>query len=617
MLQYCSGYNLICRQKKKGVNKMQEIWTVYNKGADFKGIGEHLEMDPVLVRVMRNRDLTTEEEMKCYLGRTDFAGYDKNLLKDVDKASSLILAALQQRQRIRIIGDYDVDGITSSYILLKGLGRIQQVCKTEDGYVDYVIPHRMKDGYGLNRRLIEEAHEDGISLILTCDNGIAAVEEIALAKEFGMTVVVTDHHEVQETLPAADAIVNPKQKDCSYPFAQICGAVVAYKLIARLYERVSLPEGELELFHPYIAMATVCDVMPLRDENRYIVKQGLACLEKRWQQGSLEPGLTALIAENQLVDSRITAATLGFVLGPCLNAVGRLSTAVWGLKLLLEEDEKRAAWRAKRLTQMNAIRKEMSQNYEKKACELAVSTEYEKDRVLVLYLPKCHESIAGIVAGRVREYTGKPTLLITDSREKGIVKGSARSIPEYDMFASLLRQKELLLKFGGHKMAAGFSLYRENLEKLRSLLNQEAQLSDDDVAVKRHIDVVMPVEYITETLVSQMEQLEPFGNGNERPMFAVRRLCLKRGKICGKKNNVLRLTFVTERGKTVNGVFFSDMPQRLLDPVEEQCGEPIGEKLKQGRELNLMVSVLYQPKINEFQGVRTVELRVLGMKYEE
>lgn len=600
------------------MNKMQEIWTVYNKGADFKGIAEHLNIDPVLVRVMRNRELLTEEEMKCYLGRTSFKGYDGILLKDMEKAVNLIIDKISAKCRIRIISDYDVDGIMSNYVLYQGLKRAQKQCGIEEEeYLDYVIPHRVKDGYGLNSRLIETAHCDGIDTIITCDNGIAAIEEIALAKSMGMTVIVTDHHEVQECLPAADAIVNPKQAHCSYPFSEICGAVVAYKVIEQLYYRLAIPDWELEVFHPYIAMATVCDVMVLREENRYIVKRGLEVLKRKMEQGSLEEGLQALITENELLAEQITANSFGFVLGPCLNAVGRLSSAIWGMKLLLEQDRHRAAWRAKRLTQMNTIRKEISACYEKQAYALANQPEYQKDKVLVLYLPKCHESIAGIIAGRVREHTGKPTLILTDTREAGVLKGSGRSIPEYDMFAEISRQKELFLRYGGHKMAAGFSLLHDNLEQIRLNLNQEAELTEQDIAIKRHIDVVMPVDYVGERLVGELALLAPFGNGNEQPLFAARNLLLKRGKICGKQENVLRLTFVTENGNYINGVYFSDTPEKLLEQVEEVLKESLTSRIREGREINIPVSVLYQPRINEFQGVKKIELRVLGMKYQE
>lgn len=596
---------------------MQEIWTVFNKAADFNTLAKQLKVDPVLVRILRNRDLTTYEEMAQYLGKTDFSGYDGMLLKGMAEAVPLLLDKLKAGRHIRIISDYDVDGIVSNYILYQGFTRLGRELLPEGSNIDYVIPHRMKDGYGLNVRLIEEAVEQGMDTIVTCDNGIAAIEEIAYAKKKGLTVVVTDHHEVQEQLPDADSIINPKQKDCRYPFAQICGAVVAYKLIEQLYRQCGVKEEELVPFYPYIAMATVCDVMELRDENRFIVRRGLSYMRQAFRDGKLEPGLSALMEANKLDADKLTAYSFGFVLGPCLNAMGRLSTAVWGLKLLLETSKDKAAWRAMRLTQMNEIRKTMTKQNQRMACELAEQEVYSNDRVLVLYLKECHESIAGIVAGRVREHTGKPVLILTDSKEKGILKGSGRSIPEYDMFAALSAHKELFVKFGGHRMAAGLSIEAQKLQTLCQCLNQDCTLSDKDIARKRHIDMRMPVSYITESLVLDLSLMEPTGNGNERPLFAVKGMILNRLWIVGQNKNVLKMKFLDGQGAGVSGVFFGEQPLALFEEFPDECYACIEAAAERGELVNIAMSLLYQPTINEYNGVKSIELKILAVKYEE
>ena len=596
---------------------MQEIWTVFNKAADFKALAQRVQIDPVLVRILRNRDLTTYEEMAQYLGKTDFCGYDGMLLKGMLKAVPLLCEKLKAGRHIRIISDYDVDGIVSNYILYQGFTRLRGKLSLEGSNIDYVIPHRMKDGYGLNVRLIEEAVEQGVDTIVTCDNGIAAIEEIAYAKKQGLTVVVTDHHEVQEQLPEADVIIDPKQKDCGYPFSEICGAVVAYKLIEQLYRHCGIEEEELAPFYPYLAMATVCDVMELREENRYIVRRGLSYMKQALLDGKLEPGLTALVEANNLEPEKLTAYSFGFVLGPCLNAMGRLSTAVWGLKLLLEPSRNKAAWRAGRLTQMNAIRKEMTKQNQKAACELAEQQPYSKNRVLVMYLRDCHESIAGIVAGRVREHTGKPVLILTNSRQEGMLKGSGRSIPEYDMFAALSVHKELFVKFGGHKMAAGLSVAEENLELLRQCLNRDCTLSDRDIARKRHIDMRMPVSYITEALVSELSLMEPTGNGNERPLFAVKGMVLNRLRIVGQHKNVLKMKFTDAQGNNIDGVFFGEQPLTLFKEFPKERYACVEAAIERNIPVNIGMSLLYQPSINEYNGVKSIELKILAVKYEE
>lgn len=591
---------------------MQEIWSVYNKGADFQGIAKKYGIDPVTARVMRNREVVGDEAVAKYLGEENFSGYDGALLKDMDLACEIMIEEMKKGGKIRIISDYDVDGLMSNYVLYKGLCKIYDAVNETEKKVDYVIPHRMKDGYGLNQNLIEDLVKDKITLLITCDNGIAAKEEIALAKSYGIRVIVTDHHEVQGELPKADAIVDPKRDDCQYPFKEICGAMVAYKLIEQLYKKVGIGQEWLQEFQVYIAIATVCDVMKLIDENRFIVKRGLQLLNQQLQEKTVDTGLYALIKQNQLEEKTITATTFGFIIGPCLNATGRLSTAVWGLKLLLEQRETKAQHRAKRLTQMNAIRKQLSATFEKEAYALA--EQYDKDKVLVIYLPECHESIAGIVAGRVREKTGKPTIILTKAHEKGMAKGSARSIPEYNIFAHLYEKRALLVHFGGHPMAAGMSLLEKDIESLRSQLNEECTLTEKDIAIKRHIDVVMPVSYISEALIDDLKKLEPHGNGNEKPVFAVRDVTLTGGRILGAKQNVLRLHFITSEGIRISGIYFSSQPLAILEQLEEETGMAIGEKIRTNQAFSCKTNIIYSPSINEYMGKKSVELRLISLK---
>ena len=591
---------------------MQEIWSVYNKGADFQGIAKKYGIDPVTARVMRNREVVGDEAVAKYLGEENFSGYDGALLKDMDLACEIMIEEMKKGGKIRIISDYDVDGLMSNYVLYKGLCKIYDAVNETEKKVDYVIPHRMKDGYGLNQNLIEDLVKDKITLLITCDNGIAAKEEIALAKSYGIRVIVTDHHEVQGELPKADAIVDPKRDDCQYPFKEICGAVVAYKLIEQLYKKVGIGQEWLQEFQVYIAIATVCDVMKLIDENRFIVKRGLQLLNQQLQEKTVDTGLYALIKQNQLEEKTITATTFGFIIGPCLNATGRLSTAVWGLKLLLEQRETKAQHRAKRLTQMNAIRKQLSATFEKEAYALA--EQYNNDKVLVIYLPECHESIAGIVAGRVREKTGKPTIILTKAHEKGMAKGSARSIPEYNIFAHLYEKRALLVHFGGHPMAAGMSLLEKDIESLRSQLNEECTLTEKDIAIKRHIDVVMPVSYISEALIDDLKKLEPHGNGNEKPVFAVRDVTLTGGRILGAKQNVLRLHFITSEGIRISGIYFSSQPLAILEQLEEETGMAIGEKIRTNQAFSCKTNIIYSPSINEYMGKKSVELRLISLK---
>ena len=491
----------------------EERWVVAAKRADFQGIGEKFSIDPVIARLIRNRDVITEEDINGYLNGNLEQLNNPFLMKDMEKAVELILAKIEQNARIRIIGDYDIDGVTSAYILRKGLREL-------GADVDTYLPDRITDGYGIHEGLIQNAIADGVDTIVTCDNGIAAAKEIQMAKDAGLTVIVTDHHEVpyeevngeiREILPPADAVINPKQKACPYPCKLLCGAGVAFKLICALYEKRGIAREKTYDYLDLVAVATVGDVMDLKEENRILVKEGL-----KYLRNTKNTGLQALIRANGLEDKKISAYHIGFVLGPCINASGRLDTARRSLELLQEEDPRKAAKLAGDLMAMNQSRKALTLEGVEEAIRQIDTTSLSKDRVLVVYLPECHESLAGIIAGRIREKYHKPTIVLTKG-EQG-VKGSGRSIETYSMFEALNECKELLTKFGGHPMAAGLSLEEKNVEPFREKINRLCRLTEEDLQPKVVIDVPMPISYITRELIEQLELLEPFGKGNTKPV---------------------------------------------------------------------------------------------------
>lgn len=575
---------------------MESVWKVYAKKADFEAVREKYHIDPVIARIIRNRDVTEDKAIERYLkgGLCDL--HNPHLLKDADKTVDYIIRAVEKKERIRIIGDYDIDGICSIYILLTAL-------KRAGADVDYVIPHRVNDGYGINERLIEDARKDGITTIITCDNGIAAMEQIAYAKQLGMTVLITDHHELRFTenedgtkhyiAPQTDAIVNPKQPDCSYPYEGICGAVVAWKVVTCLYERLQIPEEEINEFLKYAAIATVGDVMVLQDENRIIVREGLKQLNTT---GNLP--LSVLMEVNGIAKGALTAFHIGFVIGPCLNASGRLDTAKHSLELLCADNRKDAERLAGDLKSYNDERKNLTAQNVKAAIELIENGPQKNDNVLVVYLKGCHESIAGIIAGRLREHYYKPVFVITDAEEG--LKGSGRSIEGYHMFEALQKCGHLLMKFGGHPMAAGLSLPKENLERLRVELNENAQLTEKELTPVTWIDVPMPIDYITEELIEQMGVLEPFGNGNSKPVFADRNLRVNRLAVIGKNRNVLKCVLTNERGASISAIMFGG--EEIINPPFQNGN---------------VVSVIYYPSINEYQGRKSLqivlnEVRVTG-----
>ena len=531
-----------------------EKWVVCAKRADFQKISQEFGIDPVIARLIRNRDVEGTENIRSYLYGTLKELPSPRLLKGMDKAVEILQEKIKEHRKIRIIGDYDIDGVTSTCILLKGFQRL-------GADADTYIPDRIKDGYGIHEQLIQKAVEDGIDTIVTCDNGIAASAEIADAKERGLTVVITDHHDIpfQETengkewiIPPADAVINPKQADCAYPNKNLCGAVVAWKLIWALYEKNGISQSEVLDFTELAAVATVGDVMDLQGENRIIVKEGL-----RQLSATHTPGLRALIRANNLDGAEITAYHVGFVLGPCINASGRLDTAARSLELLCETNEEKAAELAGDLLALNQSRKAMTEKGKEEAIRLIEETGLNEDRVLVVYLPDCHESLAGIIAGRLREHFHKPSFVLTRSEEG--VKGSGRSIEAYSLYEELCKCKELMTKFGGHPMAAGLSLAGEEMiEPFRRALNDNSTLTEEDFVEKVVIDVPMPITYITKNLIRQLSLLEPFGKGNTKPLFAQKGLTVLNYRIFGKNRNVVKVQLADAGGYQMDGVYFGE-----------------------------------------------------------
>ncbi len=583
-----------------------EKWMVMVKKADFKQIGERFSIDPVIARIIRNREVIGEEAIEAYLHGDVSMLHAPESMKDITKAADLLIEKIELGCKIRIIGDYDIDGIQSTYMLAEALRK----CKAN---VDIAIPDRIADGYGLNERLITEAYEDGVDTILTCDNGIAADKVIALGKSLGMTIIVTDHHEVpyEDTeegrvyrIPDADAVVNPKQADCRYPFKGLCGAGVAYKLIQVLYDKLGRQPEEIHEFLPYAAFATIGDVMELTGENRILVKEGL----KRLQEGN-NLGLHALMSQNNLVPRDVKAYHIGFILGPCLNASGRLDTAIRALKLLQAGEEKEAVELAKDLKDLNESRKAMTQKGVEQADILAREALANNDKVLVLFLPDCHESLAGIIAGRIREKYNHPVFILTRGEEG--VKGSGRSIECYSMYEELCKVKELFTKFGGHPMAAGVSLWEENVELMRRQLNEICTLSEEDFVPKIMIDVPMPIDYITPRLVEELTVLEPFGKGNEKPVFADKNLRLLSARVLGKNGNVCKMQVESSHGTRMEAVYFGDL-EKLKNYMIEKFTPSAVKSLFQGESLqeSIYMSFVYYPEINRFNGRETLQIVV-------
>ena len=572
------------------MQKKKEIWMLQTKRADFNGLAMRLGVSPVAVRIMRNRGLLDESEMRKYLYGTLDDLYDPRQMKGMETAAGIIEKKLIEGKKIRIIGDYDIDGVCSTYILLKGFHRA-----AGNGQIDYEIPDRIRDGYGINESIIRQAAEDGIDTLVTCDNGIAALKEISIAKQLGMTVVVTDHHEVPvdaygQILPPADAVVDPKQDGETYPYHEICGAVVAWKLINVIYEDLGIPEHEWMKLLEFAAIATVGDVMKLQDENRLIVKYGLKKI------GSTKnTGLRMLVEKNNLDINNLSAYHIGFVIGPCLNAGGRLKSAKVALRMLLEQDPDRVSGLADELKELNDVRKDMTAKGETEAIE-QVERFYMSDKVLVVFLPECHESLAGIIAGRLREHFHKPSFVLTRGEQSA--KGSGRSIEAYHMYQGLCEVSDLLVKFGGHPMAAGLSIEESDIDEFRRRLNENAKLTEDDFVPQIWIDVPMPFEYVNEKIVDELKGLEPFGQGNEKPLFAQKSLTIRNVRVLGKNRNVVKLNLVTNTGHPFDGLLFADGDRFL----EEQTGQNT-------------IDMIYYPDVNEYNGTRTLQAIIKNYKF--
>ena len=571
-----------------------EKWFVAMIKADFNGIAEKYQISPIIARLMRNRDVIGDEAIDFYLNGTVEDLYDGLLMKDMDRAVDILKEKIEEGKKIRVIGDYDIDGVNATYILQQGLAGL-------GADVDTDIPDRIKDGYGLNQMLIDRALDDDVDTIITCDNGIAAMSEIAYGKENGMTIVVTDHHEVpyleengekKYLLPPADAVVDPHRADCEYPFKGLCGAAVAYKLVEVLYRVSGKPEQEVEHLQESlmenVAIATIGDVMDLVGENRVFVKKGLELLKTTKNEG-----LHALMQCTGVDTANLNTYHIGFVIGPCINAGGRLDTAKRALELLNASNRREAVTLAADLKELNDSRKEMTEEGVEEAVRQIESSSWKDDQVLVVYLPECHESIAGIIAGRIKERYYRPTFVLTKG-ETG-VKGSGRSIEAYDMFAEMSRCRELFTKFGGHKLAAGLSLEEEKVEVFRKRINELADLTEEDLQMKVSIDMRLPFPYINEELIRELKILEPFGKGNGKPLFAESKLRVIQPRIFGKNRNVLKCRLEDQQGNQMEAVYFGEVEDCLRQMEKKQ-----------------IMSFTYYPSINEYMGRRTIQLTIVN-----
>ena len=577
-------------------------WFLATKKAEFDEIGKKYGISPVLARIIRNRDIIEDADMERYLHGSLEDLYDGSLMQDMDRAVAIIKDKIREEKSIRIIGDYDVDGICSTYILKQGL----LLC---GGKADAVIPHRVKDGYGINESLIEEAHKDNIDTIITCDNGIAAAKPLEYAASLGMTCVVTDHHEIpyemegeekQFCLPPAAAVVDPKREDCSYPFKKICGAVVAWKFVLKLWEGFEINETKKRELLEFAGIATVCDIMELLDENRIIVKEALKSMAN-----SANAGLRALIRVHDLNPAKLSAYHIGFVIGPCFNATGRLDSAEKTLELLECNNDREAIFLAAELKKMNESRKDMTEKAVDEAVQIVEEKEMWKDKVMVIYLPKCHESLAGIVAGRIKEKYARPTIVLANGEE--CVKGSGRSIDAYSMYEELSKCKELFLKYGGHKLAAGLSLEEDKVEVLRKVLNENCTLTEEDMEGKIVIDVPMPLSFVTKDFLKQLELLEPFGVGNAKPIFAQKNITFLSMQKMGKNKNMAKFSVADEEGKRFTMILFRDLEQ-FLETVEQKYGRKVLQDFIGNRAgVAVKMNVIYYPSINEFRGAQELQ----------
>lgn len=585
-----------------------EKWLLRNKKVDLKAMSEKYKISQLLCKLMVNRDIIDENIINSYINPVYKYLHSPKTMKDVVIAVDIIKRKIQENKKIRIIGDYDVDGIISVFILYTAL-------KKCGANVDYEIPDRIKDGYGINENIVKVAYDEGVDTIITCDNGISAIDQIQYAKDLGLTVIVTDHHDVpfieedgvRTFLSSqADAIINPKQIECEYKFKSICGAGVAFKLMEALYEEIGMDKEECYKLIEFVAIATVCDVVDLIDENRIFVKNGLEMLNN-----SKNIGINALKKACGLEDKEITAYHLGFVIGPCLNASGRLDSAKKGLELLLMEDDEEAKNLAQEIVDLNDARKNMTKEGVDRAINIIDSTDINNDNILVVYIPDIHESLAGIVAGRVKEKYNKPTIILTKSEEG--VKGSARSIEEYNMFEGLLACKELLDKFGGHPMAAGLSLQEDKVDELRIALNNKCELTDEDLTRKIMIDSSLPLEYLNLHLIEELNVLEPFGKGNAKPIFGVKDAKITKAMLLGKDKNVLKLKLLTNNNITIDAMIFNDL-ENFESKIIEKYGNEELDNLYNKSNNNIPMDFTFYPSINEWNGNKSIQIVVNGIR---
>lgn len=580
---------------------MREKWIVETKKADFAMLSEKLEVSPLVVRCMVNRGIETEEAMQKYLRGTLEDLYHPLSMKDMEKAVEIVKQERQKGSKIAIASDFDCDGIFSGYILWLGFRKLGFDCRI-------FTPARVEEGYGLNERIIEEALAEDRTFLVTCDNGIAALPEISYAKEKGMTVIVTDHHEVQEAIPEADAVLDPKQSEETYPFDGLCGGGVAFKFICALYDAFSIPEAKKKELLEYTAIATVADVMELKDENRILVKYGLEALEK-----TDNVGLCALLEVQGLAGKKINAGHIGFVLGPCFNAAGRISTVEKSFALLMETDYEKALLKAEELKAINVERKSMTEQGTKQAFEQLEGAKIPA--VIGILLPDVHESLVGIIAGRIKEHYNHPVIVFTRV-EDGLVKGSGRSIEAYHMFEELLKCNDLMVRFGGHKMAAGMTLKEADLPELLRRLNENAALTEEDFRPIVKIDAPMPVGYVSEKLIEEFEQMEPYGVGNPKPLFAEQHFLVRRGRRLGKEKNVLKLNVINEKGNACDAIYFGNI-DKFEDFIRTEWGEDELKRMYEGRENHLDIAFTYMPTINEYQGMRSVQIQIVNYCHVE
>lgn len=581
-----------------------EKWYLKNIKADLDEISKKFNISKVLSKILVNRNIMDFNLIDSFLNPTLDKLHNPRSMKDIEKGVKIVKESILKGEKIRICGDYDQDGNSAVLTLYKGIRRC-------GGDVDYVIPDRIADGYGINERIVRQAKEDGVSLIITCDNGISAFESVKLAKELGMKIIVTDHHEVSYTedsgiieykIPEADAVINPKRPDCSYPFKKLCGAGVAFKFVQVLYEEMGVDIEESYELLEFVAMGTVCDIVDLIDENRIFVIEGLKRINN-----TKNLGLKELIKATGLDGRKISSYYLGFILGPCVNASGRLDSAEVAVKLFLTEDTVLAKKYAEKLHSLNEERKSMTEQGIKKVINQIESGEFKEDKVFVIYEPDIHESIAGIIAGRIKDMYYRPTIILTESNEENVLKGSGRSIEEYNIFQEISKCKDILLKFGGHPMAAGLSIERANLEEFRKRLNGQAVLTEEDLLPKVYIDMHLPLDYISFGLVEELELLEPFGQGNHRPLFGEKNIPVVKAFILGRNKNVLKLILRTQRDRTIEGLYFGDI-QEFQRRMVEKFGEEEVKKMYMGINNKIRLDITYTPNVNEYMGTKNLQV---------